>query len=200
MIKLKRFLCVITIFVLIFSLFPTVTFANSHRETYERVLDDSEMKMIVGGCSGGGSGGGSDDNDDPTYSYDKGQDYSVSYGTASLKFFRVNRTSEPIYVGRKTIDSWTITGSFSGSATVKSVFNVGAKFEGSKSHTEETGTSFKIPANYCYKIYTKPFTEITDYTYKKYKHYNGHKTLVWTKTGTYKYTDKKVTHTGYSLK
>src|SRR5690554_5928194 len=103
MYKAKKVLCIVIISALLVSIFPTFAFANSGRESFERTLNDSEMRVIIG--TGGGDDGSSDPDPepdpDPYYTYDKDTDYSISYGTATLVFFRENQTSEPIYIGKR---------------------------------------------------------------------------------------------------
>ncbi|NLK13104.1 MAG: hypothetical protein GX312_05860 [Candidatus Phytoplasma sp.] len=187
---------------LITTLLPSTVILANGSEPFEQLLKDNELVLIIGG---NGGGGGSDDNDDdidyddPEYVYETESNYSIDYGIASLIFFQENRTPVTIEIGKKEIDSWTVSGSFSGSTIVYSIFNIGAKLAGSYTHTEETSTDFHIPPYYCMKIYSKPYTETEEMAYITYEVYNGRKTEVGRETGIYQYSDKKVTYTGYHL-
>lgn len=200
--KTNFFLCLFTMICLITTLLPSTVILANGSEPFEQLLEDNELVLIIGGNGGGGGGDDNDDDndyDDPEYVYETESNYSIDYGIASLVFFQENRTPVNVEIGKKAIDSWTVSGSFSGSAIVRSLFNIGLKFEGSYTHKEETSTNFVIPPYYCMKIYSKPYTETEVMKYIKYEVYNGRKTEVERGTGIYQYSDKKVTYTGYYL-
>ncbi len=203
---MRRMICCTLVLILMSTLIPVSVLACNGDKGFERILSEGELALIIGlGGSGGGNdddggnGGGGNKKSDEKWKKNYTGTPTMEYGIADLIFFQNNYSSVPIEVGRKQIDSWTISGTISGSAKIKSIFETEVSFMGTKKHTEETSTSFTIPANYCMKIYTKPYRKKTPLHYEEWERKNGVEKCTFSTTGTHTYKSKVVSYQGHTL-